>query len=158
MVGRKLSVEECGRVLDGLLQQSASSYFVVPVDTSRHADYTQLVKKPMDLGTLKHNLEEGLYNTDTNKFLDDLNLVWTNTYAYNTKHSQQYKYAQHLQQVAEKHIQRILRDPRGAAARNRPRKDIEADVCGICGEGGRLLICDGDCLQAFHIKCLGLIR
>lgn len=34
----------------------------------------------------------------------------------------------------------------------------ESDYCGKCGEGGELLICDGDCLQAFHLECVGLIK
>mmetsp|Transcript_17557 Transcript_17557/g.29031 ORF Transcript_17557/g.29031 Transcript_17557/m.29031 type:complete len:853 (+) Transcript_17557:241-2799(+) len=34
--------------------------------------------------------------------------------------------------------------------------DANDDKCGICGTGGNLLCCDGPCLRAFHIKCLGL--
>jgi hypothetical protein len=37
-----------------------------------------------------------------------------------------------------------------------PKKKRESDYCGVCSEGGELLICDGPCLQAFHLECVGL--
>ncbi len=33
-----------------------------------------------------------------------------------------------------------------------PFRTHEEDVCGECGEGGKLLICDGDCSLAFHLE------
>ena len=32
----------------------------------------------------------------------------------------------------------------------------EANVCGICQDGGSLLICDGPCRRAYHLSCIGL--
>jgi hypothetical protein len=31
-----------------------------------------------------------------------------------------------------------------------------SEFCGICTEGGELLICDGTCKNAFHLECVGL--
>ncbi len=32
----------------------------------------------------------------------------------------------------------------------------ESEVCGVCHQEGKLLICDGDCKWAFHLHCVGL--
>ena len=43
---------------------------------------------------------------------------------------------------------------------SKSKKDQEeidpTDYCGICEEGGELLICDGSCSKAFHLSCVGL--
>ena len=47
-------------------------------------------------------------------------------------------------------------NPKGTTSFGKKRKKRkESDLCGVCDEGGELLICDGDCLQAFHVECLG---
>ena len=35
--------------------------------------------------------------------------------------------------------------------------DGNADVCGVCDNGGKLICCD-DCPAAFHAECLGYER
>lgn len=34
------------------------------------------------------------------------------------------------------------------------REDTHSDVCVLCGGGGTLLMCDGDCHRSFHLKCV----
>ena len=43
--------------------------------------YTETIKNPMDLGTLKNNFENNKYST-LKEFKDDLNLIWLNLYKY----------------------------------------------------------------------------
>jgi len=45
-------------------------------------DYPLKVKEPMDLGTIKTNLEKKIY-TDLEVFLKDMKLVWSNCMVYN---------------------------------------------------------------------------
>ena len=45
-------------------------------------DYPDIVKHPMDLGTIKKRLEAGVYET-TEDVANDIRLVWTNCMLYN---------------------------------------------------------------------------
>ena len=36
------------------------------------------------------------------------------------------------------------------------KRDTSWPVCGLCYDGGDLLCCDGGCVRAFHLECLGL--
>ena len=45
-------------------------------------DYLEIVKKPMDLGTVKRRLEEDKYD-DIVDVATDIRLVWTNCMLYN---------------------------------------------------------------------------
>lgn len=56
--------------------------FDAPVDGAKVPDYYTVVKDPMDMGTVKRNLESGAYG-DATAFLADLRLVWHNCAVYN---------------------------------------------------------------------------
>lgn len=88
---------------------------------------------------------------DPKDFLEEVNLIWRNTYIYNRKGSSIYENAVELEKEFLSKVRAIEDEPPGKSEF----KDSE-DICGICGEGGELLICDGECLQAFHLRCLGL--
>lgn len=45
-------------------------------------DYLDVIKRPMDLGTVKRNLEQKVYRT-FEQFAADVNLVWSNAMKYN---------------------------------------------------------------------------
>lgn len=55
-------------------------------------DYFEIVKKPMDLGTIRHNLDSGVYK-DPWEFVDDVWLMIDNAWLYNKKTSRVHKYA-----------------------------------------------------------------
>jgi len=55
-------------------------------------DYPKIVKNPMDLGTIKRNLEAGKYK-DSNDVANDIRLVWSNCMAYNQDGSEIYHLA-----------------------------------------------------------------
>ena len=61
-----------------------SEPFHVPVDWEDLdlPDYPNLIKNPMDLGTLKKNIDAGKYSTFEQCF-KDLALIWDNCKAYN---------------------------------------------------------------------------
>lgn len=50
-------------------------------------DYPDIVKQPMDLGTVKVNLEQGKYETAEDAAAD-IRLIWTNCMLYNSSGSE----------------------------------------------------------------------
>lgn len=49
-------------------------------------DYPTIIKKPMDLQTLKKKVKNGKYKNNS-EFLEDLNLIWDNCKTYNQEGS-----------------------------------------------------------------------
>ena len=64
-------------------------------------DYPTLIPHPMDLSTVKGKVEEGLY-THVEEFLDDMQLIWDNCKAYNSKGTWIYGLADKLEKNCKK--------------------------------------------------------
>lgn len=60
--------------------------------TSLFQDYFDIVKKPMDLSTIRRKLDTGQY-TDPWQYCDDVWLMFDNAWLYNRKTSRVYKYS-----------------------------------------------------------------
>lgn len=45
-------------------------------------DYPEIIKTPMDLGTVRQRLQEGAYNTMV-ECAEDVRLIWSNCVTYN---------------------------------------------------------------------------
>ena len=54
-------------------------------------DYLDIVKKPMDMGSIQNNLKNGLYS-DPWEYVDDVWLMFDNAWLYNRKTSRVYRY------------------------------------------------------------------
>lgn len=74
-------------------QDPESGPFKVPVDPKllNVPDYFDIVKKPMDLSTIKMKLETGKYS-DPWEYVDDVWLMFENAWLYNRKTSKVYRY------------------------------------------------------------------
>ena len=88
-------------IIDRLLQHDFGYIFAVPVSTIDLPDYHKIVKKPMDLGTIKFDIINSAYSSRLSDFqkvemneltemdyiilevLKDLELVWHNCLLYN---------------------------------------------------------------------------
>jgi hypothetical protein len=68
-------------------------------------DYMEVVKRPMDLKTLRRNYYRGVYNT-FESFLRDMQLIWDNCKAYNFPGM--YKLASSMERVAKREINKVL--------------------------------------------------
>ena len=68
-------------------------------------DYPIYVKKPMDLGTVKSNLQKGVYRNHL-QAAEDIRLVWTNCMKYNMEGSDLYVLAKRLQGQFEERYNR----------------------------------------------------
>jgi bromodomain-containing factor 1 len=67
-----------------LMKQPNAQMFHQPVDIILYGipDYPNIVKKPMDFGTIKAKLLSNIYNS-SREFLDDIELVFYNCVLYN---------------------------------------------------------------------------
>ena len=70
--------------------------FLYPVDyvALNILDYPKIITHPMDLGTVKKNLENGEYKLFQD-FMSDINLIWKNCRTYNQPGSEIVKMANH---------------------------------------------------------------
>lgn len=55
-------------------------------------DYFDIVRRPMDLSTIRRKLDSGMYK-DPWEYVDDVWLMFDNAWLYNRKTSRVYKYA-----------------------------------------------------------------
>ncbi|XP_044749866.1 CREB-binding protein isoform X2 [Coccinella septempunctata] len=83
--------------------------FRVPVDpqTLGIPDYLEIIKKPMDLSTIKKKLDMNQY-TDPWEYVDDVWLMFDNAWLYNRKTSRVYRYCTKLSEVFEQEIDPVM--------------------------------------------------
>jgi hypothetical protein len=74
-------------------------------------DYPEIIKKPMDLRSVRKNLSKGKYKKFED-FFRDIQLIWDNCKTYNIQGSEIYKMAEHMEKVAKR-------------AANKAREDLE---------------------------------
>jgi hypothetical protein len=72
-------------------------------------DYPQIIKHPMDLGTVRTRLKKGHYKT-LFQVAEDVRLVWSNCMTYNADGSDFYKLADSLQKKWDEKYAKLLQD------------------------------------------------
>lgn len=80
--------------IDKLFRQEPESMpFRQPVDPAILGipDYFEIVKRPMDLSTIRKNLDSGKYS-DPWEYVEDVWLMFDNAWLYNRKTSRVYRY------------------------------------------------------------------
>ncbi|KAA8545690.1 hypothetical protein F0562_020859 [Nyssa sinensis] len=87
----------CRQVLTKLMKHKHSWIFNKPVDAASMGlhDYHQIIKHPMDLGTVKSNFGKNLYCTAID-FAADVRLTFNNAMLYNPKGDEVYVMAEQL--------------------------------------------------------------
>lgn len=100
---------QCKKIIEELMKHEFSEPFLRPVDpvALKIPDYLLIIKKPMDLGTIKQNLENDRYSS-IKEFSDDTRLIWQNAMSYNHPKSGIYKMAQTLSIVFEEKLPKVL--------------------------------------------------
>ena len=90
-------------------QEPDSIPFRLPVDPNQLGipDYFDVIKKPMDLSTIKRKLDTGKY-TDPWDYVDDVWLMFDNAWIYNRKTSRVYRYCTKLAEVFEEEIDPVM--------------------------------------------------
>lgn len=97
------SLKECSQILTKLLRNKFAFVFKAPVDAVALGlqDYHDIVKQPMDLGTVKLNLSKNLYATPC-EFADDVRLTFNNALLYNPKHDPVHGMAQEMMKMMKR--------------------------------------------------------
>ncbi|CAM0910844.1 unnamed protein product [Alopecurus aequalis] len=78
------SFKKCQELLKNLMKHRSAGPFVIPVDPVKLCipDYFDIVKHPMDLGTIQKKLNAGMYPTPL-EFAADVRLTFSNAIQYN---------------------------------------------------------------------------
>lgn len=96
-----LDYKSCLDLLVELIRHPSSWPFLVPVNKKDAPDYHQVIKRPMDLGTIRTKLNNMSYRSN-NDFVLDVYLVLQNCELFNPKSSPEYKAARTLGKVVER--------------------------------------------------------
>lgn len=105
----------CMSVLEKLKLKPDAAHFLQPVAIlwPTVQNYTQVIKKPMDLGTVTDKMEDGRYNDrrsrmfNHRKFVADVMLVFKNCCKYNIENSHLYQVAEKLANEFTKEMERL---------------------------------------------------
>ncbi|XP_010254641.1 PREDICTED: transcription factor GTE7-like [Nelumbo nucifera] len=91
------AIKRCGQILSKLMKHKHGWIFNAPVDVVGMGlhDYNQIIKHPMDLGTVKTKLGKNLYATPLD-FASDVRLTFKNALIYNPKGHDVYNIAEQL--------------------------------------------------------------
>ncbi|KAG8231635.1 hypothetical protein J437_LFUL011476 [Ladona fulva] len=109
------SLKACNEILKELFSKKHSGYawpFYKPVDAELLGlhDYHDIIKKPMDLGTVKQKMDNREYRTAP-EFAADVRLIFTNCYKYNPPDHDVVAMARKLQDVFEMRYAKIPDEP-----------------------------------------------
>jgi hypothetical protein len=101
--------EYCQKVLQIFLDHPLSWPFLAPVDVVALAipDYLNVIKQPMDLGTISKRLNDQEYKR-IEDFVEDVRLVWKNCKRYNNETLDIHKSAQTLEALFEEKLEPIM--------------------------------------------------
>ncbi|XP_011329993.1 bromodomain-containing protein 2 isoform X3 [Ooceraea biroi] len=113
------ALKSCNDILKELFAKKHSSYawpFYKPVDAELLGlhDYHEIIKKPMDLGTVKSKMDNRQYKT-AQEFASDVRLIFTNCYKYNPPDHDVVSMARKLQDIFEMRYAKIPDEPMGSS-------------------------------------------
>lgn len=99
------------RIINHLWKQQGAWHFHEPVNPEalHIPDYTQIIKKPMDLGTIKQKIANSAYN-NCKEFASDVELVFNNCITYNGESSDFGVLAKNLKEEFKKQCQALSLD------------------------------------------------
>ncbi|KAL8972809.1 MAG: hypothetical protein Q9183_000336 [Haloplaca sp. 2 TL-2023] len=134
-VGQEELYEAAEKVLNELKAMTEhSTAFLQKVNKRDAPDYSNVIKQPMDLGTMTKKLKNVTYKSKQD-FVTDLNLIWSNclTYNANPEHFLR-RHALFMRKETEKLVPLIpaitVRDRADVEAEERRQHQAEADIEG----------------------------
>lgn len=108
LASTKNAMRRCGEILTKLMKDKQGWAFNTPVDvvSLRLHDYHVIIKKPMDLGTVRSNLVNNVYKCPQD-FAEDVRLTFNNALVYNPKGHYVYVMAETLSAKFEQMFQKL---------------------------------------------------
>ncbi|OMJ07587.1 Bromodomain-containing protein [Smittium culicis] len=93
------NVKKCRAVLSKLLRKPNAAPFLTPVDPIKLGipSYFDIVKHPMDLGTIKGYLSSNDYYKFVSDFISDVQLVFDNCFLFNPKDTWVYEWGKKME-------------------------------------------------------------
>jgi len=142
--------EMCKPIVEELFKiPHVQGVFGAPVDPIALglSDYFEIVKVPMDLGTVIKRLDGGSYR-DLQNFVSDVSLTFDNAMLYNPKNTDVYLLASNLKKEFDKKYRAKIAEFEKSIDENRKNKD----ACLVCGEVALkyeppVYYCNGTCAQ-----------
>lgn len=94
--------KSCNALLQRLMKHKNGWVFNEPVDAEKFgvSDYHDVIKQPMDLGTVKSRLAQNFYKVPK-EFADDVRLTFSNALTYNRKGHEVHAMAEQLLNIFE---------------------------------------------------------
>ncbi|CAH0552741.1 unnamed protein product [Brassicogethes aeneus] len=115
---------EAKNLIDAVWEAEDSIPFRTPVNLLKYPDYKQVIKNPMDLGTVKDNFLNDRYNIPQ-EFSKDMKLIFQNSRTYNTnKRSRIYVMTVRLAAIFEEHMSKIIENWKIAKKREKLETDL----------------------------------
>lgn len=146
--------QKCSEVLKGLQTHQHGWVFNSPVDPVELGlpDYFEVIKKPMDLGTIHKKLDNGAYHS-IEDFSKDVNLTFDNAMAYNDEGTVVYDMAKELKTKFEVDYKNLVEE---LEQEDRERRQNER-ACVLCGCEKRVFeppvfFCNGMSCQSKRIR------
>ncbi len=116
-------------VLEGLLNRPYGDFFAVPINPVELGwdDYFDIIKTPMDLGTIRKNIKNGSYHS-LDDFKSDVHLTFENALTYFDEGTEYHESSKELKEKFETDCIKIISN----------RERSEYSTCGLCGHGKRV--------------------
>lgn len=139
--------EICGPLIEEILRHNNGYVFASPVDpvALRIPDYLTIVKKPIDLGTIKKRLDTGYYR-DINECAGDVKLCFDNAMLYNPRTCEVHQVAKYFKKQFEQQL-KVKLDKLDQELRERK---LNPECCSLCGQATLkfeppVYYCNGKC-------------
>ncbi|XP_029126281.1 bromodomain-containing factor 1 [Cajanus cajan] len=97
-------------VLDTLQRRDTYEIFAEPVDQNEVEDYYAIIKEPMDFGTMRAKLHEGMYKS-LEQFELDVFLIFDNAMQFNSSGTIYFRQARIINELAKKVFDLLRNNP-----------------------------------------------
>ncbi|KAG3148277.1 hypothetical protein PI126_g12507 [Phytophthora idaei] len=140
-------------IMDMLLRNELALAFSAPVNVNDVPGYADLIRNPIDLGTIKFRLSRGFYDQRFELLVHDVNLVWENCFTFNRLDADISKCANRLRSIFNRLFEQWVTN----VPPNTPVTHLASEeLCRQCGQMNAqesMLLCDS-CDAAYHAFCL----
>ncbi|KAK3038818.1 hypothetical protein RJ639_028540 [Escallonia herrerae] len=96
-------------ILDRLQKKDTHGVFSEPVDPNELPDYHEIIEHPMDFGTLRRKLDEGLY-ANLEDLEADVFLICSNAMEYNSSDTIYFRQARSIQELAKRDFENLRQE------------------------------------------------
>ncbi|KAF2290321.1 hypothetical protein GH714_010618 [Hevea brasiliensis] len=122
-------------VLDILQRRDTQEIFAQPVDPQEVVGYYSIIKEPMDFGTMRAKLQEGMY-TSLQQFERDVFLISSNAMKFNSSTTVYYTEARAISELAQRLFHALRTEPENfqleySRTRRRPGRKPQSEAGGL---------------------------